>query len=53
MSIIVLSIKGNGVKSILKEDITMNLFFWLPAMFILMIVLMALMILFIKACEKI
>jgi hypothetical protein len=31
----------------------MNLLFWVPAMFILGIVMMALCYLFLKACEKI
>lgn len=36
-----------------KEESLMNLFFWMPAMFLLGLVLMGLILLFMEACDKI
>lgn len=36
-----------------KEDVTMNLAIWIPMMFLLGLALMAICLVFIKACEKI
>jgi len=36
-----------------KEESSMNLFFWFPAMFLLGLVLMGLFLLFLEACDRI
>ena len=52
-SIIASRIRVRGVLVNHEEDSQMNLVFWIPAMFILGLALMAICLLFVKACEYI